>query len=103
LRFTIFEALAAIELNLVSLRTEPRICVPGLHANGGMVMFPDWRRSRRAPSPADGGKLLRAYSTQVETLRRLRGGDEQKTVVKHVMMNQGGQAIVARSFASRRG
>ncbi len=31
---------------------------------------------------------------QVETLRRLRGGCEQKIIVKHVTVNEGGQAIV---------
>jgi hypothetical protein len=39
-------------------------------------------------------KLLRAYCTQLETLRRLRGGGEQKIIVKHVTVNEGGQAIV---------
>ena len=31
---------------------------------------------------------------QVETYRRLRGGGEQKIIVKHVTVNDGGQAIV---------
>jgi hypothetical protein len=39
-------------------------------------------------------KLLRAYCIQVETYRRLRGGGEQKIIVKHVTVNDGGQAIV---------
>ncbi len=39
-------------------------------------------------------KLLRAYCTQVETHRRLRGGGEQKIIVKHVTVHEGGQAIV---------
>jgi hypothetical protein len=39
-------------------------------------------------------KLLRAYCIQVETYRRLRGGGEQKIIVKHVTVNEGGQAIV---------
>ena len=39
-------------------------------------------------------KLLRAYCTQVETYRRLRSGGEQKIIVKHVTVNEGGQAIV---------
>jgi hypothetical protein len=39
-------------------------------------------------------KLLRAYCTQIETYRRLRGGGEQKITVQHVTVNEGGQAIV---------
>jgi hypothetical protein len=39
-------------------------------------------------------KLTRAYCTQVETYRRLRGGGEQKITVQHVTVNEGGQAIV---------
>ena len=39
-------------------------------------------------------KLLRAYCTQVETYRRLRGGGEQKITVQHVTVHEGGQAIV---------
>ena len=39
-------------------------------------------------------KLLRAYCTQVETHRRLRGGGEQNIRVEHVHVHEGGQAIV---------
>jgi hypothetical protein len=39
-------------------------------------------------------KLLRAYCTQVETHRRLRGGGEQNIRVEHVHVHKGGQAIV---------
>jgi len=39
-------------------------------------------------------KLLRAYCTQVETYRRLRGGGEQNIRVEHVHVHEGGQAIV---------
>ena len=39
-------------------------------------------------------KLVRAYCTTVETHRRLRGGGEQKIIVKHVTVNEGGQAVV---------
>ena len=47
-------------------------------------------------------KLLRAYCTQVETYRRQRGGGEQKIIVKHVTVNEGGQAIVG-AITSRAG
>ena len=50
---------------------------------------------RRLPGMASAAaKLLRAYCTQIETHRRLRGGGEQKIIVKHVTVNEGGQAIV---------
>ena len=39
-------------------------------------------------------KLTRAYCTQVETYRRLRGEVEQKITVQHVNVYEGGQAIV---------
>ena len=40
------------------------------------------------------GRLLRAYATQVEVLRRLRSGGSQLVRVEHVHVNEGGQAIV---------
>ena len=39
-------------------------------------------------------RLLRAYATQVETLRRLRNGNFQIVRVEHVHVNEGGQAII---------
>ncbi len=39
-------------------------------------------------------RLLRAYSTQLETLRRLRHGGDQYVRVEHVHVNDGGQAVV---------
>jgi hypothetical protein len=39
-------------------------------------------------------RLLRAYSTQVEALRRLRHGGDQYVRVEHVHVNDGGQAII---------
>jgi hypothetical protein len=50
---------------------------------------------RRLPALASAAaKLMRAHCMQVETYRRLRGGCEQKIIVKHVTVNEGGQAIV---------
>jgi hypothetical protein len=40
------------------------------------------------------GRLLRAYATQVETLRRLRNGGSQVVRVEHVHVNEGGQALI---------
>ena len=39
-------------------------------------------------------RLLRAYSGQVETLRRLRHGSDQYVRVEHVHVNDGGQAMI---------
>src|SRR5450759_3696502 len=50
---------------------------------------------RRLPALASvTAKLVRAYCTTLETHRRLRGGGEQKIIVKHVHVHEGGQAIV---------
>ena len=50
---------------------------------------------RRLPGLASAtAKLLRAYCTQVETYRRMRGGGEQNIRVEHVHVHEGGQAIV---------
>ena len=37
---------------------------------------------------------MRAYSVQVETLRRLRHGGDQCVRVEHVHIGDGGQAII---------
>jgi hypothetical protein len=39
-------------------------------------------------------RLLRAYATQVEALRRLRNGGSQIVRVEHVHVNEGGQGII---------
>lgn len=39
-------------------------------------------------------KFMRAFTRQVEALTRYRGKGQQKVVVKHVHVNEGGQAIV---------
>ena len=39
-------------------------------------------------------KLLRAYSLQVETFRRLRHGGDQYVRVEHVHVNEGGQTVI---------
>jgi hypothetical protein len=39
-------------------------------------------------------RLLRAYATQVEALRRLKNGGSQVVRVEHVHVNQGGQALI---------
>lgn len=39
-------------------------------------------------------KLTRTFTTQMEALRKHRNGGQQKVTVEHVMVNDGGQAIV---------
>jgi hypothetical protein len=39
-------------------------------------------------------KLARTFAAQVDALKRYRTGGEQKVLVKHVTVNEGGQAIV---------
>ena len=39
-------------------------------------------------------KMLRTYTAQMEALKRYRTGGQQKVEVKHVHVNEGGQAIV---------
>ena len=41
-----------------------------------------------------GIKLLRIFTNQMEVLKKYRGGSQQKIVVEHVNINEGGQAIV---------
>jgi hypothetical protein len=78
------------------------------------VLSPSWRmvvthevaldmltRAKRAEAMATlqecgslATKLLRTYTAQIEALARLRRGGEQRVVVQHVNVNEGGQAIV---------
>jgi hypothetical protein len=39
-------------------------------------------------------KMLRTFTAQTEALNRLRGKGQQKVIVEHVTVNQGGQAVV---------
>ncbi|MEQ1899943.1 MAG: hypothetical protein ABL866_04340 [Devosia sp.] len=39
-------------------------------------------------------KLARTFTTRVEALKRYRTGGQQKVIVEHVTVNEGGQAIV---------
>lgn len=39
-------------------------------------------------------KMLRTFMTQMETLKRYRTGGQQKMIVEHVHVGEGGQAIV---------
>ena len=46
-------------------------------------------------------RLLRAYATQVEALRRLRNGGSQFVRVEHVHVNEGGQAVIGNVSSER--
>ena len=63
-----------------------------------MDMLARAKRADRMPilqeSGSLAGKLLRTYAAQVEALARLRRGGEQRVIVQHVNVNEGGQAIV---------
>ncbi len=39
-------------------------------------------------------KMLRTFAAQMEALKRYRTGGQQKVIVEHVHVNEGGQAIV---------
>jgi hypothetical protein len=39
-------------------------------------------------------KMLRIFTTQMEALKKYRGGGHQQITIKHVNVNEGGQAIV---------
>jgi hypothetical protein len=39
-------------------------------------------------------RLMRAYATQVEVLRRLRSGGQQFMRIEHIHVNDGGQAVI---------
>lgn len=47
-------------------------------------------------------KLMRTYAAQVEALARLRRGGEQRVIVQHVTVNEGGQAVVGNVSARGR-
>jgi hypothetical protein len=46
-------------------------------------------------------RLLRAYATQVEALRRLRNGGSQFVRVEHVHVNEAGQAVIGNVKSTR--
>ena len=46
-------------------------------------------------------RLLRAYATQVEALRRLRHGGSQTLRVEHVHANEGGQVLIGNVSSER--
>ena len=52
------------------------------------------RERRVAAFGSTAARLMKAYATQVEVLRRLRHGGHQVVRVEHVHVNDGGQAVI---------
>lgn len=48
-------------------------------------------------------KMLRTFAAQMEALKRYRTGGQQKVIVEHVHVNEGGQAIVGAVSTGGRG
>lgn len=46
-------------------------------------------------------KLARTFAAQMEALKRYRSKGEQKVIVKHVTVNEGGQAVVGQVSSGR--
>jgi hypothetical protein len=59
-----------------------------------LARFGDGYGTRVAEFGSTAARLLRAYSTQVEVLRRLRHGGNQYVRVEHVHVNDGAQAVI---------
>jgi hypothetical protein len=55
----------------------------------GSFLLPQLEITERAVN-----KLARTFAAQIETLKRYRSSGEQKVTVEHVIINEGGQAIV---------
>lgn len=60
----------------------------------GRLNTPIGGERRIAALGSAAGRLLRAYASQVEAWRRLRGGGSQFVRVEHVHINEGGQAVI---------
>jgi hypothetical protein len=48
-----------------------------------------------------GGSALRAYTAQVELVRRLRNGSSQVIRIEHVHINDGAQAVIGNVASGR--
>ena len=68
------------------------ILIPRRSFGWGTAAFTSERRVVAFGSAA--ARLMRAFATQVEVLRRLRNGGQQFVRVEHVHINDGGQAVV---------
>ena len=58
------------------------------------VMISDQHPEAKDRNTNRTSKLLRTFTAQMEALKRYRTGGQQKMIVEHVHVHQGGQAIV---------
>jgi hypothetical protein len=60
----------------------------------GRAMIKDQTFAGRQANADQATKMLRTFVAQIEALKKYRTGGQQKMVVEHVNVNEGGQAIV---------
>jgi hypothetical protein len=72
-----------------------------MHSVGTSSFAPLLIRPRCSLEGVAAARLLHAYATQVETLRRLRSGGSQVVRVEHVHVNEGGQALIGNVSSER--
>ena len=72
-------------MQMACTHPRPWRCFTGLGEPPRTELSLGWR-----PRP----RLLRAYATQVEALRRLRNDDSETLRVERVHVNEGGQALI---------
>jgi hypothetical protein len=60
----------------------------------GRGMIKDQTFAGRQANADQATKMLRTYVAQMEALKKYRTGGQQKMIVEHVNVNEGGQAIV---------
>jgi hypothetical protein len=77
----------ALAVQMACTHTAAMVVLARLGSGGGT-------ERRVAALGSTAARLLRAYSTQVEVLRRLRHGGNQYVRVEHVHVNDGGQAVI---------
>jgi hypothetical protein len=58
------------------------------------TMITDQTFEGRQAGVSQATKMLRTFTAQMEALKKYRTGGEQKVIVEHVHVNEGGQAIV---------
>ena len=80
------------------MRKTNKLGAPGRLGTSTASVPLGWKE--RGPNPA-AARLLRAYATQVEALRRLRHGGSQTLRVEHVHVNEGGQALIGNVSSER--
>jgi hypothetical protein len=78
---------AALAIQMAATHAASMSVLPRFGGGGGSE-----RRLIAVASAA--ARLLQAYATQVETLRRLRHGGSQLVRVEHVHINEGGKALI---------